>query len=277
MPSTPPSRALWLWHSEKIQDPAEVSSLLSFATTHSITAIHALISRDIPNPVFASFIAQCTQRNISVQALIGNPQWLLNRGSPTLDSSLDWLVAYQTNATQDSRFSAIHMDIEPHALSSWNTDKPSLIAALQRIVIRVKALGDSLGMQTGADVMWWAHTVSVSSGEALGAWMLATLDFVVFMTYRTTVDEIMDLAKMALEAGDQARKPVWLAVETNPVADEAELISYAGLSQQRLFADLACVAARAALHDSFAGVVVHDYSGVVGMAPGEKGEVGGKC
>jgi hypothetical protein len=260
-------RAMWFWNSDKITDPTEVDKIISFATTHAITSVYTQINLDLGNAVFADFITQCTAAGIAVQALMGNKEWIQGRGEPSLDSQLDWLDVYQSNATNEARFSAIHMDVEPHALPDWEDNKAMYVPALQNILTRVKALGDSLGMKTGADMPWWCHLTKTPSGEALGAWTLNALDFVVFMTYRNSVDGLMTTSEEAVKAGDQVGKPVWLAVETNPVQEEgAGTISYAGMSQSKVISDMDCVATKLAGHASFAGIAIHDYTGILALA-----------
>lgn len=109
---TTPAIATWLWESEIISDSTKVQQLLSFAQTKSVNRIFAQINPDIDASVWDSFIRQCRTYNIIVEALIGNPEWVLGNGTPSLQSQLDWINQYQTVATADGRFTGIHMDVE---------------------------------------------------------------------------------------------------------------------------------------------------------------------
>jgi hypothetical protein len=95
-----------------IKDDTEVEEFLSFAESTGITSVYTLIDRDMGDAVFESFIAQCNTSGIAVEALMGNAEWILGQGDPTLESQLNWLEYYQGNASANSQFSGIHIDIE---------------------------------------------------------------------------------------------------------------------------------------------------------------------
>lgn len=107
-----PGRAIWLWQSDLLKDDDEVAKFLSFAQSNDITSVYTLIDRDMGDAVFQNFIEQCTSIRVSVEALMGNSDWILGLGDPTLESQLEWLENYHGNSTANQQFSAIHMDIE---------------------------------------------------------------------------------------------------------------------------------------------------------------------
>jgi hypothetical protein len=43
---------------------------------------------------------------------MGNAQWILGGGTPSLQSNLEWIDQYQGNASANAKFSGIHMDVE---------------------------------------------------------------------------------------------------------------------------------------------------------------------
>ncbi|KAI0167641.1 hypothetical protein BJ166DRAFT_238887 [Pestalotiopsis sp. NC0098] len=261
-----PGRAVWLWESDIIQDDTEVEQFLSFAESNDINTVYTLIDRDMGFTVFQDFIEQCTAAGIAVEALLGNSQWILGEGDPTLDTELTWLEQYQGNATTTTSFAGIHMDVEPWGLDGWTSNEETYTATLQSIVTQITALGQTLGLPVAADLPYWADTVTcASTGQTLDAWMLEQLDTATFMTYRNTATELLDIASSVLEAGNTAGKPVWLAVETVDAAD-ALLISYFGKTLSVLHSDLVTVHAQAATYASFAGIAIHDYSGVKALS-----------
>lgn len=114
-------RATWLWDATTVQDSAAVSDLLSFAGARGVSRIYVGVDADVPNAAFRAFIEQCSARGIAVAALIGNPQWVLDRGTPSLDDNLEWIERYQASVDGDgggdgdgsgARFAEVHMDIE---------------------------------------------------------------------------------------------------------------------------------------------------------------------
>lgn len=107
-----PGRAVWLWQSNLLQDDTEVAEFLSWSTSNDITTVYTLIDRDMGDAVFQSFIEQCTTVGISVEALMGDADWILGAGDPTLESQLTWLENYQGNSSTSALFSGIHVDVE---------------------------------------------------------------------------------------------------------------------------------------------------------------------
>jgi hypothetical protein len=261
--STTLSRATWLWQSELISDSSAVSDFISFATTQGIARVYAGVNADISNPDWQSFISECTANGIVVDALFGNPNWILGSGRPTLQAQLDWIEQYQGNTTSDDqKFTGIHMDIEPWVLDDWEASKPTFTSALQSLVQQIVDFVLPLGLTLAADLPFWAHEIDTSDGSTLDVWMLDAIDSVTFMTYRNSVGVFMDIAAAALELARTSEKEVWLAVEMTEQGD-GHLISYFGKSGSTLTSDLEAIAEQAA--GTVAGIAVHDYNGWVDL------------
>lgn len=264
-----PGRAVWLWESNLIQDDTEVEEFLSFAESNDINTVYTLIDRDMGFTVFQDFIEQCTAAGIAVEALMGQSEWIIGEGDPTLEHELTWLEQYQGNSTSTTAFAGIHFDVEPWGLDGWTANEETYTATLQTIVTQITSLGQTLGLPVAADLPYWADTVNCTSTtgaiQTLDAWMLEQLDTATFMTYRNTATELLDIATSVLEAGNSAGKPVWLAVETVDAAD-ALLISYFGKTLSVLSEDLVTVHTAATTYSSFAGIAIHDYSGVKALS-----------
>lgn len=129
------------------------------------------------------------------------------------------------------------------------------------MVNNITSFGKTLGMTIAADLPFWAYIMSdPTTGETMDVWMLNKLDSVTFMTYRNTVDELVDVAAKPLAAADSAGKPVWLAVETR-ASTEAK-VSFKGLATvTSLSSKLQSIEADCSNHTSFSGIAVHDYVG----------------
>lgn len=114
-------RATWLWDATMMQDSAQVADFLAFAEAKGVTKVYAGVNADVPNEAFGSFIEGCSARGIAVGALIGNSQWILDRGTPSLEDNLSWIEQYQGSSVVASdggkRFAEVHMDIEVSLLT----------------------------------------------------------------------------------------------------------------------------------------------------------------
>lgn len=219
--------ATWVWNTTLITDESQVSQFFSFAQEQDLQRAYLHINADIDNKYFASFIRQCNASGIVVEALMGNPRWILGGGTPRLQSNLDWIEQYQGNVSADAKFAGIHMDVELWALDDWQSNLETYIPAWKNMVTRIISFGRSLGMAVAADLPFWTHILSdPSTGETMDVWMLDKLDSVTFMTYRNTVGELLEVAAKPLAAANSAGKPVWLSVETR-ASNEAK-VSFKG-------------------------------------------------
>ena len=64
------------------------------------------------NVAWQNFITKYNNNGVSVDALFGDPLWILGEGSPGLEEELDWIVQYQESAPVAARFKGLHMDVE---------------------------------------------------------------------------------------------------------------------------------------------------------------------
>lgn len=106
------SLSTWIWNTTLITDGSQVSQFFSFAQEQGLQLAYLQINADIENHYFASFIQQCNTSGIAVEALMGNPRWILGGGIPTLQSNMEWIEQYQGNVSADAKFTGIHMDVE---------------------------------------------------------------------------------------------------------------------------------------------------------------------
>ncbi|KAF1962369.1 hypothetical protein CC80DRAFT_160021 [Byssothecium circinans] len=260
-----PSRALWLWDSDIIQDNNALSTFLSDVTNkdYAISRVHALVDRDMGNAAWINFVSKCNASGIAVEGLMGDAQWIKGKttaDAPTLDHSLNWIQQYQNSAPANAKFSGIHLDVEPWGLDDWASKKATYVSSLLTIVDKVKTQAKSLDLPVAADLPFWANTVSCE-GSTLDVCMLNHLDTTTFMTYRNTPTELLAVAKPLLTSASSknAGKPVWLSIETSPDCADAELISYAGKSVSTLMSDLKKIESAATKLGGFAGISIHSY------------------
>lgn len=95
-----------------ITDASQTMQFFLFAQQQGLQRAYLHVDADIDNSYFGNFIQQCSASGIVVEALIGNAEWILGGGTPSLQSNLDWIDQYQGNATVGAKFAGIHMDIE---------------------------------------------------------------------------------------------------------------------------------------------------------------------
>lgn len=104
--------ATWIWNTTLIADASQTAQFFSFAQDQGLQRAYLHVDADIDNSYYEAFIQQCNASGIVVEALMGNAQWILGAGTPSLQSNLDWIGQYQGNASAAAKFSGVHMDIE---------------------------------------------------------------------------------------------------------------------------------------------------------------------
>lgn len=93
-----------------ITNSGDVSNILAFAEAVGLTHVYAQIDSSISNADWENFIEKSNASGIVVDALLGNPDWVLEAGD--LETELQWIEQYQNSASASSKFTGIHMDIE---------------------------------------------------------------------------------------------------------------------------------------------------------------------
>jgi len=239
------------------------------APNNVIKTVFALIDRGMGNDAWQSFMTRCNEKGISVEALMGDPQWIINKSTdngPTLQRQLDWIKQYHNNVPKNARFTGIHMDVEPWVVKGWDTNQEAYVNSLVSIADRVTSFAKTANLSVTADLPFWAHSIPCK-GSTLGTCMLARLDAATFMTYRNTAQNLIDLATPLLKTAETAtpNKRVWLSVETKADVEEAELISYAGKSVGTLLDDMATAEKFAAQYKNFAGIAIHHYKDFIAL------------
>lgn len=263
-----PSHATWLWTSEVISDSSSVTKILSFASSHNISRIHTQVNQDISIDTWASFISKCSTAGIAVEALFGNSQWIKGTGTPSLQTTLDWIKSYQSNAAENARFAGLHMDIEPWGLDDYSSKTSTYLASWQNIITSISSSASSLSLPLAADLPFWLNTLnSPTTSQTMDVWVLQHIDTATFMTYRNTASALISIAEAPVQAAQTAGKDVWVAVETtNLGAADNEAQSYYGKTEDVLVSDLTAVENWGAQYSTFKGVAVHDYDGWAALA-----------
>ena len=258
-----PTHATWLWKSEIIADASSVAQFLSFASSHNISRVHAQVNSDIPTDIWASFISRCATSDISVEALFGDAQWITGAGTPSLQTTLDWIQSYQGSAADNAKFVGLHMDIEPWNLDDYSMKTSTYLSSWQTLITNISSFASSLSLPLAADLPFWLNTLnSPTNSQTMDTWVLERIDSATFMTYRNSASELSSIASGPIQAAQSLSKTVWVAVETTDlgVADN-KVQSYYGQSDELLARDLATVGTWAAQYSLFKGVSVHDYTG----------------
>ncbi|MCM3130290.1 MULTISPECIES: hypothetical protein [unclassified Paenibacillus] len=247
----------WLWDTTQIK--SEPDKILDFAETQGINAIYLQINRDVAIPYYKDFISKATAEGIEVQILDGRPAWGLSSGREGLMSFVEWIEAYQSGAEENERFSGIHVDIEPHVLAEWKSDRDSVVAQWQSNVSYLTNEAKRMELKITADIPFWLDNYTVPGGDMkISSWMIRQFDAVAVMAYRDTANAIYNAAASELKEASELGKKVSIAVETNR-SNEGNFITFYEEDCDYMRAELQELEQMANKHDSYIGISVHDY------------------
>lgn len=136
---------VWLWQTDKmIMSEVRQQELLDFCEKTKLTAIYFSLNESMTKPELSeklrTVIAAFHRRSIRVSALIGDPNWVLPHKRAKLRNRLNYLSQYNREAAPESRFDAVHLDIEPHAAPGWREQSAEMVGRLAETVAEVRQI-----------------------------------------------------------------------------------------------------------------------------------------
>jgi len=212
-PTSFSSVGVWWW------DDTLDNKYLKFAKNNRVTEIYyATASFDEKT---ADFIKRANKYDIRVYFLAGDYKWLTNPDS--LHNLINAYQEYQQHYS-DYPFAGIHLDIEPHQSSDFETNRIGMITALISLATILDETYPSITFDY--DIPFWFDdelTISSSSGSLVTlpayAHMINIADRIFIMSYRDSADEIYNASKEELNYAKSINKTIVLGVETGDVGD----------------------------------------------------------
>jgi hypothetical protein len=107
------------------------------------------------------FIKKCNKYGIRVSALTGAAgdsvlRWIDPANKYFyIKSFIDKIAAYQSYVAADEKFSAIHLDVEPHTHNSWKKNRAKYTQWLAGFVIETRKLCDKVNLPLEFDIWSW--------------------------------------------------------------------------------------------------------------------------
>lgn len=255
------SLSTWLWETPMIMD--EPDEIIQDLKDKHVQKLYLQVNRDVPVKDYKSFIKKAGQRGIDVYALDGSTKWL-ESGDKRLPLMKEWLTAYQKEADKSEQFEGIHLDIEPHAADSWDSDQQRTILRFQKIIIDFRQLADDLQLPLESDQPFWFDSVTYHNevfGEGtLSEWMIHQVDGITLLAYRNFTDGnngINKLIEREMAYTDQVDRKVEVAIETSKMG--LDYLSFYNLTQQDIDDVFAEVATQYGSYASFNGFAVHEF------------------
>lgn len=266
-------RAAWVWRSEFIGNEAATAAFFARASRAQLSTLFFFASKkqlSTEQRQLMSFIERATAHGMTVQALAGEPHWVqAERRSGALDFARA-VAAFNADAAPAARFSAVHFDVEPHALPLWQQagQREHLMFGLVELLDDVRgAIGD---LPVVADIPIWFAGRTIDGVPLLRA-LAPRVDGLVFMAYERDAARIERemAAALAPFAGSPPRYWTGLSAERarSCAPAQVETLEHAMVQIEHDRRDDAF----------FAGVAIHDFDSYQALLAGPAAQAAGRA
>lgn len=214
-------RALWVW--DVPPDGDEAALLVDLARARCVTVLffstRVAVLSERP-AAFRELIRGCRAAGIEVQALGGDPSWARADGRAGAERFLDAVLSYQSASAEEERFSAVHLDVEPHTTTEWREgDRAALVDGYLSLLTWAGARAAEVGLALAIDVPPGWEEVPAEGGTLLSR-AVGEADEVAVMVYRRTARTTLNAAAAAIEAAGGKR--AWVGVDASAAGVRTE-------------------------------------------------------
>jgi hypothetical protein len=247
-------RAMWVW-TYSLMNTAQESELLKFSSQNKIDTLYVEATQalfDTPTQL-EDFIHLAATQKISVELLMGDHAWI--EQDPDTAVRLAEKAAAFIAQMKEPKATAIHFDIEPHALPGWDDGKQYFSSLYLDLLDRLRIAVGSTPMHVDLGHFYAAVNVTRSgTTKSLLRWVLDRVDGGVLMAYNSNPNSVLNFVQdeFAQSKGtDKLRIALACDCAENPLENYC--------SRETLDHALALVQDRYGSHPNFAGLAVHHY------------------
>lgn len=275
-----PSRAIWMWEATSFAMLAHsdvARNNIAFLKAKGVNTIYLYadeyqgVSKILTQPQqYASLIKHLHQQDFKVYALLGS--WYLKTHRYVLPQErgkalqmFQRVLDYNTRVAPSEQFDGINIDIEPHMLDEWDSQKIWLLEQwieLSHEFMRLKRQSN-LSLKVGPAIPFWLDNIPTKWNDHLkptSQHLQDIYDYVALMDYRDRaegVDGIISHAENEMTYAANIGKEVVIGIETGP--NEIKKVSFNHLTEIDMNRELTLVYKAFASQRAFAGFVIHHF------------------
>ncbi len=262
-------RGLWVWSNLPAVQAGPRQQLLQLAGEQGLTTLFLqaqTLVYDDP-AALADLVQQAAVDELEVELLAGDHNWAWPANHAVARQLTRDLRDFSMNQP-GARPTAVHFNIEPHALPEWPTAQTALSHSLLDLLEQLHTELAGSGLALVLDIPNWYDDILVARDgkvRPLSELVQDRTDRVVLMDYRDSPALMLQLAQAELTYGDAIGKPVVIAAESRCQLNDD--LTWCEEGREALAAGLATVRAAAGEHRSFGGTAVHDWQGLAELGP----------
>lgn len=274
------SRAVWVWEAETydmLEHRSAARAAVRFCGEKGLDALYLYADSykgrnlllDKPK-LYRKLIRRLHKKGIKAYALLGS--WHLHTEEYVLPERREEALAmyrrvleYNAKTEPRDRFDGVNLDIEPHLLGAWKTDRERLLLAfldLGRALMAAKK-NSPAAPPTGPAVPFWLDQIELEwegARKPASEHVLDVYDYAAVMAYRDAAegrDGMVAHAASELKYAGSIGKQLVVGVEVTP--NEIKKVSFDHLGEADLERELSKAFGVFAAEPAFGGFVIHHY------------------
>lgn len=278
--AAPAPRAVWVWEAESstlLRRPSAARSAVKFFKARGISAVYLYTDAYADsgllksNPgLYRKLLRRLRKNGIQVYALLGSWPFRTHEyvlpGRRSEAAAMLWRVlAYNASSRPEERFEGVNLDIEPHMLDAWKSDRDLLLYNFLELGSELMALKGEAGsaIRLGPAIPFWLDDIALDwhgAKKPVSEHLLDVYDYAALMDYRNMAegpDGMIALAASELEYAQKIDRPLLIGVEVTP--NEVKKVSFNSLSKPAMERELALAEAAFSVKPAFAGFVIHHF------------------
>lgn len=273
-------RAVWVWEPETfamLEDRRVAREAIAFLKSKGVDTLYlyadsykGLSHLEKKPELYRALIRRLGKRGMRAYALLGSwhlgtHEYVLPGRHPEAVAMLERVLAYNAAARPAERFAGVNIDIEPHMLAAWETDRDGLLLNfldMSRALMEAKRAAGS-ALPVGPAIPFWLDRIELRWGGAkkpVSEHVLDLYDTAALMNYRDRAegrDGMIVHAASELAYAAKLGKRLAIGVEVTP--NEVDKVTFDGLSEEYMEAELAKAEAAFSSSAAFGGFVIHHY------------------
>jgi chitinase len=273
-------RAIWMWEAASyamLEQEAVATDNIAFMKAKGINTLYLYADAYqgqskilYKTSEYESLIKRLHREGFQVYALLGS--WYLKTWRYVLPEErnkarrmFQQVLNYNASVSVDAQFDGINLDIEPHMLDEWDTQKLNLLTQwveLSHDLMNLKRQS-KLSLKVGPAIPFWLDGISL---QWAGQWkpvsqhLQDVYDYVALMDYRDRADGgdgMISHAENEMAYAQSIGKKVVLGIETGP--NEIQKVSFNHLQEADMLRELSKVENAYSRQGAWGGFVIHHF------------------
>jgi hypothetical protein len=270
------SLGMWVWLESAYSTDEARQKLVRFCVEHQINHLDVYVTMcgDKEKPIvqnaeaLRNLIVLAGMHNITTAALRGNPEMFFWQNDEQALWELRAIIAFYETLPPDNLFEGIKYDVEPYRTKEWEAGGESRKKVMFDYLTFLRKARDLLHKEEpclwlAADTpFWWDKDAFVMEFEGktkrFSEHVQDLTDFIVVMSYRRSVEKVMDCVVNERRYAREINKVIFLSLETVKLKQDP-YISFWGLTIREFWNAVSQLLEIAKTDPATGGVVIHCY------------------